>query len=182
MNLLSSSIFPIHFSKSLRNRIRRQVLSARRLKNPQRQPCPRRELSSFFYQSFPAPSSIIANFLEKIFLFRLFALQTRRGANREGRAKVRKNSQELCPGGLGGWRRAESNRRPIGCKPIALPTELRPRMVRETHRLRHPQRLCPVARKVRNRPSARLSSEIIRSENGPGRSRTYDLALIRGAL
>ena len=45
-----------------------------------------------------------------------------------------------------------------------------------------PQRLCPVAWKVRNRPSARLPSEMLPSENGPGRSRTYDLALIRGAL
>src|SRR6185437_5655845 len=28
--------------------------------------------------------------------------------------------------GFGGWRRADSNRRPPGCKPGALPTELRP--------------------------------------------------------
>ena len=88
----------------------------------------------FLLPVFPSPVNNHINNYNELFgknlLIPLIRFASPRGANRKGRAKVRKSSQELCPGGLGAWRRAESNRRPIGCKPIALPTELRPRMVR----------------------------------------------------
>ena len=39
------------------------------------------------------------------------------------------------------WRRAESNRRPIDCEPIALPTELRPRIGANSTRTHHQRQL-----------------------------------------
>ena len=75
------------------------------------------------------------------------------------------------------WRRPDSNRRPAGCKPAALPAELRPRI---------PLRLAPalpprVGTSVKMRIACR---EQIRNpqSHGPGWSRTNDLTLIRGAL
>ena len=77
-----------------------------------------------------------------------------------------------------GWRRPDSNRRPSGCKPDALPTELRPRpdcglLIADLG----------LSTQRQPRVSPNPQSEIRNPKlTGPGWIRTNDLALIRGAL
>ena len=94
------------------------------------------------------------------------------------------------------WRRPGSNRRPPGCKPGALPVELRPRRNCGLRigdcGLKSGQAAEPGVKgqldwdisdciqqsAIRNLPAGRQ----IRNSYGPGWIRTSDLALIRGAL
>ena len=75
----------------------------------------------------------------------------------------------------GQWRRPGSNRQPPACKAGALPIELRPRdlFVARISSLVS-RRQTPLARYEPRTPS--------HESNGPGKSRTSDLTLIRGAL
>ena len=79
------------------------------------------------------------------------------------------------------WSRWDSNPRPPGCKPGALPTELRP----PSHcRFQNADCRIPVPRRTPSALFCILQSSIciLHWNGGPRWSRTTDLALIRGAL
>ena len=155
MNLLlvQSSLFT--FQRAFRIRIRRQILSACRLKNPRGLSSPQRDDESPLLPAFTRPVKYYSELFGKKLIIPFIRLANTRG----------QGPQELHPGSLvpDGDERNRTADLLVANQSLSQLSYVPAWSVILTD-CGSPQRLCPVAWKVRNRPSAKSSSEIVRSE------------------